>query len=136
MKKESSRWDWPAMRAGGSVALVFAVPLSIAARLVADDGGSGGLAMVLAVGALAGFFIGAGVAGWYQRRSTPLTHGVVTAVATFAAAQAVLLLVKAARGGDVRWLAIFFNLTITAVVGLAGGWVGGAMLRHGAVPRR
>jgi hypothetical protein len=135
------RWDWTAIRAGGSVALVFAVPLSIAARIVADNaddaGNDGsGIATLLAVGALVGFFLGAGVAAWYQQRGTPLSHGVVTATGTFVVAQAALLVVKLARGGDVDWLGIMFNLTMTAVVGVLGGVVANAMIRQGARPNR
>lgn len=136
-----SRWDWVAMRAGASVALVFAVPLSILARIVADnadDSGKDGsaLATLLALGALLGFFLGAGVAAWYQQRGTPLSHGLVTATGTFVIAQAVLLLVKMARGGDINWLGIMFNLTATAVVGVLGGLAGSVMTRQGIRPRR
>ncbi len=136
-----SRWDWTAIKAGGSVALVFAVPLSIAARLVADHAdesgdGSSALATLLALGALVGFFLGAGVAAWYQQRGTPLTHGVVTATGTFVVAQAIFLVVKLFRGGDINWLGIMFNLTATAVVGVLGGVAAGAMIRQGARPRR
>jgi len=136
-----SRWDWTAIRAGASVALLFAVPLSIGARLLADhaddSGGDGsGLATLLALGALAGFFLGAGVAAWYQQRGTPLTHGVVTATGTFVVAQALLLVVRLIRGGDINWLGIMFNLTMTAVVGVLGGVVANVMLRRGAIPRR
>lgn len=132
------RWDWTAIRAGGSVALVFAVPLSIAARIVADNADDDGsaVATLLALGALVGFFIGAGVAAWYQQRGAPLSHGVVTATGTFVAAQAVLLVVKLVRGGDVNWLGIMFNLTMTAVVGVLGGLAANAMIRHGARPNR
>jgi hypothetical protein len=135
---DEGRWDWTAIRAGGSVALVFAVPLSIAARIVADDAGDDGsaVATLLAIGALVGFFIGAGVAAWYQQRGTPLTHGVVTATGTFVVAQAVLLVVKLVRGGDVNWLGIVFNLTMTAVVGVLGGVAANAMIRQGARPNR
>jgi hypothetical protein len=136
-----SRWDWAAIRAGGSVALVFAVPLSVIARIVADnadDAGKdgSGLATLLALGALVGFFLGAGVAAWYQQRGTPLSHGVVTATGTFVVAQAVLLLVKIARGGDINWLGIMFNLTTTAVVGVLGGLAANVMTRQGINPRR
>jgi hypothetical protein len=131
------RWDWTAIRAGGSVALVFAVPLSIAARIVADNADDGsGVATLLALGALVGFFIGAGVAAWYQQRGAPLSHGVVTATGTFVVAQAVLLVVKLVRGGDVNWLGIMFNLTMTAVVGVLGGVAANAMIRQGARPNR
>lgn len=138
---DSSRWDWAAIRAGGSVALLFAVPFSIAARLVADnasDDGNGGsgVATLLALCAVVGFFLGSGVAAWHQQRGTPLSHGVVTALGTFVAAQTVLVLIKLLRGGEVRWLAIMFNLTITAVVGVFGGWAGGLLARQGVTPRR
>lgn len=135
-----SRWDWTAIKAGGSVALVFAVPLSIAGRLVADrsddSGGGNGLATLLAVGALVGFFLGAGVAAWYQQRGTPLSHGIVTATGTFVVAQAIFLVVKAFRGGEINWLGIMFNLTATAVVGAVGGVVANVMTRQGAKPGR
>jgi hypothetical protein len=50
--------DWNALRAGGSVALVFAIPFSIAARVVADGGGSKGTASLLSLAALVGFVLG------------------------------------------------------------------------------
>lgn len=136
MNSGDGRWDWTAIRAGGSVALVFAVPLSIAARVIADGDDGNSVATLLAVGALVGFFLGAGVAAWYQQRNTPLSHGVVTATGTFVVAQAVLLVVRLIRGGDVNWLGILFNLTMTAVVGVLGGLVANAMLRQGARPNR
>lgn len=141
MSDDHGRWDWTAIRAGGSVALVFAVPLSIAARLVADhaeDAGKdgSGVATLLAIGALVGFFIGAGVAAWYQQRGTPYTHGIVTATGTFVAAQLVLVVIKLARGGDVNWLGIMFNLTMTAVVGVLAGAAANAMIHQGARPGR
>jgi len=133
---DGGRWDWTAIRAGGSVALVFAVPLSIAARVLADGDEDNSIATLLAIGALVGFFLGAGVAAWYQQRNTPLSHGVVTATGTFVVAQAVLLVVRLIRGGEVNWLGIVFNLTMTAVVGVLGGLVANAMLRQGARPNR
>jgi len=49
--------DWNALRAGGSVALVFAIPFSIAARVVADGGDSKGTASLLSLAALVGFVL-------------------------------------------------------------------------------
>ena len=58
-----SRWDRRALRAGASVSLTFAVPLSVAARLVAGDGdpqgGRATIAVLLSFGAAVGFFLGA-----------------------------------------------------------------------------
>lgn len=127
--------DRDALRNGGAVALVFAVPFSIAARIAADNDHSG-WAVVLSLGAVVGFVLGAGCAAWIQRRGTPLTHGIVTAVATYLAAQAVFVVVKLVRGGDVSWMAIFFNLTFTAFAGLIGGLLGQALQRRGFAPSR
>ena len=82
----TGRWDWDAIRAGGGVALVFAVPFSIAARWAADSrDDSGRCAVWLSLGAVLGFVLGAGCAAWVQRTGTPLTHGIVTAVGTYLA---------------------------------------------------
>ncbi len=101
-----SNLDWNALRAGGSVALVFAVPFSIAARLVADSGdNNSGLASMLSLAALLGFVLGAGVAAWTQQLRLPLKHGIICAVGTYVAAQAVFIVVRGS--GAVRcagWL--------------------------------
>lgn len=130
--------DRRAIRAGASVSLVFAVPFSVAARLVAgDDGSDGGRATVaalLAFGAAIGFLLGAGVAAWHQERRTPLTHGIVTAAGAYVLPQAVLVVVKLARGGDVRWSGVVFNLTVAVTMGVLGGLLGSSMRRRGVVP--
>ena len=126
--------DWNALRAGGSVALVFAIPFSIAARIVADSGGRSGLASLLSLAALIGFVLGAGVAAWAQQIRLPLKHGIICAVGTYIAAQAVFILVRSIRGNDVRWLAAIFNLTAVAVAGLVGGGLGSALQRRGFYP--
>lgn len=134
----SSRWDVAALKAGGSVALVFAVPLSILARVLTDraedDGTSSSLAPWLAFGALLAFVLGAGVAAWHQDRSTPLSHGIVAAGGAFVIGQAALLVVRVISGGDIRWLAIALNLTMTLVAGTVGGFIGSYMRRSGLVP--
>lgn len=136
----SARWDTDALRAGGSVALAFAVPLSIAARVLTDraedDGGSSGLAPVLALLALLAFVLGASVAAWHQDRRTPLSHGIVAAGGAFVIGQAVLLIVRVVSGGDIRWLAIAVNLTLTLVAGTVGGFIGSLMRRSGVLPRQ
>ena len=129
--------DTKALRAGGGVALVFAIPFSIAARIVADnDGGSdsSGLAALLSLAALIGFVLGAGVAAWAQQLDLPLKHGIICAVGTYVAAQAVFIIIRSLRGNEVRWLAALFNLTAVAVAGLIGGGLGGALHRRGFFP--
>lgn len=126
--------DWNALRAGGSVSLVFAIPFSIAARVVADSNNSSGTASLLSLAAVLGFILGAGVAAWTQRLDLPLKHGLICAVGTYVVAQAVFIVIRAIRGNDIRWLAAIFNLTAVAVAGLIGGALGGAMHRRGFYP--
>lgn len=127
----NDRWDIPAIRAGASVALVFAVPLSIAARLVSGSG----LAVLLSFGAALGFLLGASVAAWHQQKRTPLSHGLVTATSTYIAAQTIFIIVKLARGGDVAWSGVMFNLAMTMTMGVFGGLLGSSMQRRGAYPQ-
>lgn len=129
------KWDWQAIRAGGGVCLVFAVPFSVAARIVADNDDSG-LAVILTLGAIAGFILGAGCAAWVQRAGTPLSHGIVTASITYLAAQAVFVLIRLVRSQDVRWFAVFFNLSIVVGAGLVGGWIGQRLQAKGFTPSR
>ncbi len=126
--------DWNALRAGGSVALVFAIPFSIAARIVAEGDGSEGMASLLSLAALVGFVLGAGVAAWAQQLQLPLKHGIICALGTYVAAQTVFIIIRAIRGNEVRWLAALFNLTAVAVAGLLGGALGGALQRRGILP--
>jgi hypothetical protein len=126
--------DWYALRAGGSVALVFAIPFSIAARIVAEGDDSSGTAALLSLAAVLGFVLGAGVAAWTQRLQLPLKHGIISAVSTYVVAQAVFIVVRSVRGNEVRWLAAIFNLTAVAVAGLVGGALGGFMHRRGFFP--
>lgn len=131
----TSRFDLDALRAGGAVALVFAIPFAVAARVVAESGdGNDGAAVALSLGALCGFVLGGGVAAWRQRLQAPLSHGVVAAVATYVAAQVVFIAVRLVMGDDVRWMAALFTLTTTSVAGLAGGYLGQALLRRGVAP--
>lgn len=130
----STRWDFDAIRAGGMVALVFAVPFSIGARWAADSQDDSGLAVLLSVGALVGFMIGAGCAAWVQRLDLPLSHGLVTALGTYAAAQAVFILIKLVRGGDVNWFGVLFTGSTVAGVGLVGGVLGRRLRNRGLRP--
>lgn len=127
--------DWAAIRAGGSVALVFAVPFSIAARWVADNGDNSGAASVLSLLALLGFLCGSGVAAWAQQRDLPLKHGVSCALLTYSAAQVVFIAARLILGRDVHWFAALFNLTAVVFVGLLGGFLGRLLQQRGFAPR-
>jgi uncharacterized membrane protein YfcA len=128
------RWDVPALRAGGTVALVFAVPFSIGSRWAADRDDST-LATFLVIGAVLGFVLGAGCAAWVQRVGLPLSHGIVTAVGTYLVAQAVFVIIRLARGSEVRWFALLFNLSVTVGAGLVGGVLGQRLQANGFRPR-
>jgi peptidoglycan/LPS O-acetylase OafA/YrhL len=130
---DRTRWDLDALRAGGMVALVFAVPLSIGATWAADRE-DGALAVWLTLGAVLGFVLGAGCAAWVQRRELPLTHGLATAIGTYTIAQAVFIVVKLLRGGDVNWFADLFNLSVVAGAGLLGGLLGKRLRDRGFRP--
>lgn len=132
--RPASRWDVAALRAGASVALVFAVPFSVAARWAAESRDDSALAAWLTLGAVVGFVLGAGCAAWAQQRDLPLSHGLVTAVATYTAAQAVFIAVRLLRGSDVNWFAALFNLSVVALAGLVGGFLGSRLQRAGARP--
>lgn len=127
-----SMLDRVALTQGGSVALVFAVPFSIGASIAGPDSS---WALPLALCALAGFVLGAGVAAWVQERGLPLLHGMVCAGATYLAAQAVFIVVKLIRGGDVNWLGAFFTFTAVLFAGLVGGGLGSMLRKRGLVPR-
>jgi uncharacterized membrane protein YfcA len=130
----SVKWDWDAIRAGGAVALVFAVPFSVAARWAADRTDPGSLPVWLSLGAVLGFVLGAGCAAWVQRTGMPLSHGIVTAVGTYLVAQAVFATIRLIRGDDVHWFAIAFNLTVVLAAGLVGGLLGQKLRSRGFVP--
>lgn len=125
--------DGAALRAGGGIALVFAIPFSILARIAADDGNDT-LAVWLTLGAIIGFVIGAGCAAWVQPLGTPLTHGIVTAAGSYLGAQAVFVVIRLFRDGDVRWFAIAFNLTVVVFAGLIGGLLGQRLRQRGMTP--
>jgi hypothetical protein len=122
-----------ALRAGGGVALVFAIPFSIGARIAAD-GDNDDLAVLLTIGAVAGFIVGAGCAAWIQTAGSPLSHGIVTAAGTYLIAQAVFVTIRLVRGDEVRWLALMFNLTVVVFAGALGGMLGARLQAKGITP--
>ena len=134
MALNAERWDVDALRAGGMVALVFAVPFSIGARWAADSRDDSALALWLSIGAVIGFVLGAGCAAWVQRRQLPLSHGLATAIGTYVLAQTVFIAIRLLRGSDVNWFAALFNLSVVAGAGLIGGFLGQRLRSKGFVP--
>lgn len=130
----AGRLDLAAVRAGAAVCLVFAVPFSVAARWAADSRDDSGLAILLTLGAVAGFVLGAGVAAWTQRTGFPLVHGLVTASGTYLAAQALFIAVRLVGGREVRWYAALFNLAPVLFAGVVGGMLGAVLQRSGLRP--
>jgi hypothetical protein len=127
--------DSVALKQGGSVALVFAVPFSIGARLMADHSAKSPWTSVLWLAALAGFTLGAGIAAWVQTKDLPLLHGMVCAGGTYLIAQTVFVVAKLIRSSDVHWLAIFFTFTAVMFAGMIGGGIGSALRKRGIMPR-
>jgi uncharacterized membrane protein YfcA len=130
----TARLDWQAIRSGAGVCLVFAVPLSLAARWAAESRDDAGLAIVLTLGAVAGFVLGSGVAAWVQRAGLPWVHAIVTASGTYIAAQTVFIVARLATGREVHWYAALFNLAPVLFAGVLGGVLGMVVQRRGFVP--
>lgn len=125
------RWDAAAIRAGATVSLVLAVPFSVAARLLAGSDA----AVLLVLLAAVGFFLGGGVAAWHQTCGTPLSHALVTSAGAYVVPQAVFVLVKVLRGGDVNWSGVILNLIVVVSVGALGGIFGSTMRSRGVLPQ-
>jgi hypothetical protein len=128
-------WDLSAIRAGGLLALVIAVPLWTAASW-AQNAGRSGLTLILTLGALGGFVIGAAAAAWSQRRGLPLAHGLVTAVGTYVLVQAVVSVYRLANGDSIDWFRVVFFVTVAAGAGMIGGFLGLRMRQTGMLPSR
>lgn len=126
------RWDRDALRAGVGICLVLAIPFRLLAAVV--GGGGGGLDALFFVIFLLLFVVGAGCAAWVQRAGTPMSHALVTAAITYAAVEAVLVLVRLVRGTEIPWSQILFTLTLVLLCGLVGGFLGNALQARGVVP--
>lgn len=129
----TERWDLDALRAGGVICLVVAVPLTIVASIIDSD--SGGLNALLFFGAMFGFVVGAGCAAWVQRLGTPISHGMVAAAGAYLIAQAIFVVVRLVRGDEVEWFGIFFTLSLVLGAGLLGGVLGRRLTNRGIRPR-
>jgi hypothetical protein len=128
-------WDLSAIRAGGLLALVIAVPLWIAATW-AQGSGRTGVTVILTLGALGGFVVGAAAAAWAQRRGLPLAHGLVTAVGTYGLVQVVVSVYRLLTGEPIDWFRVVFFITVAAGAGLLGGLLGARMRQTGMLPSR
>jgi hypothetical protein len=126
--------DRTALLQGALVSLVFAFPFAVGARLVADNDKGSPWASVLWLLALGGFVLGAGCAAWVQEQRLPLLHATVAAGGTYVAAQAVFIVIKLFRGGDVSWLGAFFTFTTVLFAALIGGFLGAALRKRGTLP--
>jgi ABC-type transport system involved in cytochrome c biogenesis permease subunit len=123
-----TRWDVPALRAGGSVALAIAVPLTIVAGVLDSDNG---LVPWLGFLALFAFVIGAGVAAWHQEKNAPYSHGIVASVGAYVVAQTILVIYALIADRDISLLNIATSLTFTALAGTVGGLLGSNVQRSG-----
>lgn len=126
----SGRWDWPAIRAGGGVALVFAVPITVIGSIVDDSA----LNAVFFFGALFGFILGAGSAAWVQRVGTPYSHALLTAAGSYLLAQAIFVTVRLVTGGAVGWFRVLFTFSFVLLAGLIGGVLGSRLQAKGYHP--
>jgi hypothetical protein len=118
------------------VAVLFAVPFTIIARLAFDDSDKSGWASVLGLASFLGFVLGAGVAAWRQQRGAPLSHGVITAVGVYVVVQTIFAVIRVAGGNSLNVGKIIVSLSLTALAGLLGGLLGSFLQRQGMAPRR
>jgi putative membrane protein (TIGR04086 family) len=114
--------DWRAVRAGAIAALVFAAPAGIVSAIVVDDDSSNAVFVfyvVIIIGMLAGGFVAGS-----KRPDAPLTHGALAAATAYVIAQALAVVIKLAKGSDVRPPAVYvFNLLLMASIGVVGGFI-------------
>jgi hypothetical protein len=131
-RQPTGRWDGQAIQAGIGVCLLFAVPFTVIGAIVDSD--SGGLNAFFFFAAMVGFVIGGGCAAWVQRTGTPISHGMVTTIAAYLAAQSVFILVELLTGDDVNWFGVFFTLSLVVLAGAIGGVLGSGLQARGFVP--
>jgi uncharacterized membrane protein YfcA len=126
-------WDVSAIRAGGLLALLIAVPLWVASSWSLDQG-NWALTALFTLGALVGFVLGAACAAWIQRLGLPLAHGLVTAAGTYVIVQVVVTAYRLGAGITVNWFGVVFYITVAAGAGLIGGFIGMRLRSAGFVP--
>ncbi len=118
-----SRIDVRAVAAGAALAAAIAVPAALIGRTVDDNGEGGSFVAPLVI--LLGLAAGAAVAAGLQRRGTPLTHGILAAVAVFVAVQGIGIARRLVAGDEIGWARIFSSAVLSVVAGTAGGLIGG-----------
>lgn len=133
---DPASWDRAALRDGISVAALGALPFGVIGRLLVGDDGNGGVLALFTVLVLVALVLGAGVAAWRQRVGRPLSHGMATALATYAAVQAVGLARKVLTSSDIRWGLIVSSLLLSLMAGTLGGLLGGYLQSKGVTSRR
>jgi hypothetical protein len=117
--------DWRAVGLGIVVAIGISVPLALVYQLLRDSYTSTVLQVVFLLLVLAGLVAGGFVAGWKGPR-TPLTHGILAALAAYLLLQVVTLVLLIARSEDLDFdtlVEIVFNAGLAAGMGLLGGWI-------------
>ena len=128
---DRTAWDRHALRDGISVAALGAVPFGVIGRLIVGEDGSRSVLALFTFLVLIALLMGGAIAAWRQAVGRPLTHGIVTALVTFAAVQAVGIVRRAVAGDDIRWSRIVSTALLTLMVGTIGGLVGGFMQSRG-----
>lgn len=132
----SDRLDIQALREGASVTLVFAVPPTLVARFILDNGNdASGWAPLMSIIAVFGFVLGSGVAAWRQTARRPMTHATLAGAGVFIAAQALFLLIRVATNGDVRVMRILTSFSLSLVASVIGGLLGNFLQKNGIRPR-
>jgi uncharacterized membrane protein YoaK (UPF0700 family) len=126
------RWDTDALWAGGRVCLMLAIPFRVIASIVDSD--SSGVNFLFFVLFVSFFVIGAGCAAWVQRVGTPMSHAMVTALGTFAIAEAVFILYRLVVGQSIPWLSIFLAMSFVSVGAIVGGFLGSRLQAQGLRP--
>jgi hypothetical protein len=128
---DPSGWDRHALRDGISVAALGAVPFGVIGRLIVGDDGSRSVLALFTFLVLIALLMGGAIAAWRQELGRPLSHGIATALITFAAVQLVGIVRRAVAGDDIRWGRILSTALLTLIVGTVGGLVGGFMQSRG-----
>ncbi len=88
--------------------------------------------ILLTLGALAGFVLGAGVAAWTQRNGLPLVHGARHRLGTYLVAQAAFIVSAWSPAARCDWYAALFNITPVLFAGVIGGVLGMLLQTRGS----
>jgi putative membrane protein (TIGR04086 family) len=117
--------DRRALGNGIAVAAAIAVPVAVVAAFTLDDSERhSAWVALLSVAVLIGLVVGAAVAARQQRNGTPLTHGIVSALAVFVAVNGFGVVRRAVAGDDIRWARIASTAVLAVVAGAVGGMIG------------